>query len=240
MDDRASGAALAGAAQALAQASRATMLVSLLDGRAWTVTELASAAGIGRPTATEHVHVLVDAGLAVERRQGRHRYLRLADARAASIVEELLSMTSPPPPRQSWRAHTSRQALDRARVCYDHLAGSLGVGIFDACVQQEFLDSDKRALTPAGEAWCASLGIDAAALRRARRPAVLRCLDWTERRDHLAGGLGAALMARFEALEWITRRAGTRAIEVTTVGREGIERTMPLAYDVLVDAWHTA
>lgn len=227
MNDRADGAALASRAAALADTSRATMLLGMLDGRAWTATELASHAGISRSTATEHLHVLRGAALIEDRHQGRHRYVRIRDEQIAHLVEMLAALGAPAPSRTGWRAIDADRELAFARTCYDHLAGLVGVRVAAAFVERGLIDpAMPTRLAPAGETWCEELGIDLGALRRSSRPEIVPCLDWTQRRDHLAGGLGAALLSRFVDLGWIVRRDGTRAVRLTAEGRAGLEAAL--------------
>lgn len=185
---------LAALAALLADETRASFCLALLDGRAWTAGELARAAGVAPSTASEHLGRLVGGGLLAEERQGRHRYLRLADGRTAQLVEELAAHAhagAPTPPR-TLREASLRHALARGRTCYDHLAGRLGIRVTDAMTGRGLLRQDTGfALTEEGLAWFAALGIDLATT--SRRPLARGCLDWTERRQHLAGTSGAAL-----------------------------------------------
>ncbi len=227
MNDRADGAALASRAAAFADTSRATMLLGMLDGRAWTATELAAHAGISRSTATEHLHVLRGADLVEDRHQGRHRYVRIRNEHAAHLVEMLAALGPPASPQPSWRAIDADRALAFARTCYDHLAGNLGVRVREAFEERGLIDAGAPTrLTAAGEAWCTAFGIDLAALRRSSRPEIVLCLDWTERRDHLAGGLGAAVLARCIERGWMARSPGSRAVRLTEEGRRGLASTL--------------
>ncbi|WP_425280784.1 ArsR/SmtB family transcription factor [Leucobacter coleopterorum] len=164
------------------------MLIGLLDGRAWTATELARYAGVANSTASEHLHVLVGSGLLEERRAGRHRYLRLKDPSVSELLEKLSLLTVPTAPRSSLSAVSRNHEMRAARTCYDHLAGELGVLLLAALRARRFLTAEF--LTREGAEWCASIGVDVEAVRGSRRPIVRYCLDWTERLDHLAGGLG--------------------------------------------------
>lgn len=212
---------LAGLAGLLADRTRAAFCVALLDGRAWTARELATYAGVAPSTASEHLSRLVAGGLLAERRQGRHRYVQLAHARVAELLEDLLAHVDPPPePAGTLRAATVSAALARGRTCYDHLAGRLGVAITDALSRTGRLDeSGGFALTERGLTWLtAVLGVDATALRPGRRPVARACLDWTERRSHLAGAAGAAVCRCFLDNGWV-RRVGTgRAVRLTPAG----------------------
>jgi DNA-binding transcriptional ArsR family regulator len=209
------GQELAAWARILADGTRATVCLALLDGRAWTATELARSAGVSRPTISEHLNLLVDRGLLTEVRQGRHRYVKLAGPETAELLEGLAALT----PRRtevanSLAAASKRDAFARARTCYDHFAGKLGVALTDAMTERGLLDwSEGVALTPEGQQWLENLGI-AVELRRGR-PAVRSCLDVTERRPHLAGAVGAALCDHALKQGWVSRIAGGRALKVT-------------------------
>lgn len=232
MDDRANGLALANVAAVIAEPSRATMLLGMLDGRAWTATELAALAGVARSTATEHLHRLVAGGLVEERHQGRHRYVRLADAQVAALIEHLAAATSPAAPVASLRGIEKDRRLRAARTCYDHLAGSLGVRICDAFSSRGYIDlSGSPRLTEEGDAACARLGMAPGTWPRTRRPLVLLCLDWTERRDHLAGALGAAILRSFRERGWVVDDGPTRTVRVTDAGEAALAAHLDLHLD---------
>ncbi|GAA3756166.1 winged helix-turn-helix domain-containing protein [Micromonospora maritima] len=229
MTTRADGRALAGLAALLADPTRAEFCLALLDGRAWTAGELARRAGVAASTASDHLTRLVRGGLLAEERQGRHRYVRLADPSVAQLVEDLAARTpAPATSPRTLRAASAGAALAYARTCYDHLAGRLGVLLHDALLARGVLDrAGGLALTPAGTAWLAELGVPVEPLRATRRPLVRDCLDWTERRPHLAGALGAALCGRFLDLGWTARGAG-RALRLTPAGRDGLAAALAL------------
>jgi DNA-binding transcriptional ArsR family regulator len=218
-------AALAGL---LADGTRASFCLALLDGRAWTASELARHAGVAASTASEHLTLLVGGGLLAEERQGRHRYVRLADPGVAELIESLASRA----PRSTGAARTlsaanRRVALARARTCYDHLAGELGVAITDAMTYRGLLDwSEGIALTTAGRVWLAEVGIEVAAT--SRRPAVRSCLDWTERRAHVAGAVGAAFYRHAIDVGWVKRIGSGRAVSLTDAGGDALERLLGL------------
>jgi DNA-binding transcriptional ArsR family regulator len=223
MLDAVDGRPLAELAALLADRTRASICLALLDGRAWTAGELARLAGVAAPTATEHLNRLVAGGLLTEVRQGRHRYLRLAGPRVAHLVEELSTYSAMPPPPPSLRGVSGRAALVAARTCYDHLAGRLGVALLDAVTDRGLLDRSAGAVfTPAGLAWLADLGVDPVAPPPGRRPLIRLCLDWTERREHLAGTAGAALCAHFLAAGWIERGPRGRMVRITPAGERGL------------------
>ncbi|MFJ8822194.1 ArsR/SmtB family transcription factor [Streptomyces sp. NPDC102467] len=212
---------LAALASLIADETRAACLLALLDGRAWTAGELARHAGVAASTASEHLGKLVAGGLLAEERQGRHRYVRLADVGAAQLVEGLAAYAVPgggerPP---TLRASSARDAMARGRTCYDHLAGRLGVAVADGMVERDLLRVDAGfALTDAGLGWFRGLGITLDP--GGRRPLARGCLDWTERRVHLAGVAGAALCRHAFASGWVGRIGSERAVRVTRGGAE--------------------
>lgn len=230
---QAAGPDLATVAKLLADGTRAGFCLALLDGRAWTATELARHAGVAPSTATEHLHALVRGNLLAEERQGRHRYVRLAGPHVAELIESLASMAPErtPAPR-SLSAAGRRQALAHARTCYDHLAGTVGVAITDAMLDRSLLDLEHGlSLTGAGTTWLEELGITVPA--GTRRPSVRSCLDWTERRPHLAGAVGAALCRHAFDADWITPVGTTRAVAVTPRGRQALRRHLGLSGELL-------
>ncbi|MCX4861584.1 ArsR/SmtB family transcription factor [Streptomyces canus] len=214
---------LARLAALIADETRAACLLALLDGRAWTAGELARHAGVAASTLSEHLGKLVAGGLLAEERQGRHRYVRLADARVAHLVEDLAAQVSPdavPRPR-NLRESSAGSAMARGRTCYDHLAGRLGIAVTDALTSRQFLRQDTGfALTDAGLAWFEATGISLD--RKGRRPLARACLDWTERRPHLAGVAGAALCRHALAEGWCVRIGSERAVKVTATGERAL------------------
>jgi DNA-binding transcriptional ArsR family regulator len=220
---------LAGFASLLADGTRATFCMSLLDGRAWTAGELARGAGVAPSTATEHINHLIAGGLLVEHRQGRHRYVRLADARVAELIESIASYAPAAPRPTTLRGATIAGALANGRTCYDHLAGRLGVNVTHAMLGSGLLGSESGfTLTDAGARWLTGLGIDVDSLRKARRPFVRECLDWTERTPHLSGGVGAALCGLVFDSGWITRTGTHRAVKLTEHGTQALARHLGL------------
>jgi DNA-binding transcriptional ArsR family regulator len=208
---------LADVAAVLADPSRSTMCLALLDGRAWTVGELARAGRLAPSTATEHVNRLRTAAFVQTLRQGRHTYVRISDPRVAELVERIAEHSRPPAQR-GLRATLRAERLSHARTCYDHLAGRLGVRLRDGMIAARLLDtSGGLALTAAGRSVFAALEVT---LPAATGRAFLRdCLDWTERREHLAGGAAAALLNRCLSAGWL-KRFPDRAIRVLPAARE--------------------
>ncbi|KDN72766.1 ArsR family transcriptional regulator [Streptomyces olindensis] len=216
--------ALARLAGLIADETRAMCLLALLDGRAWTAGELARHAGVADSTLSEHLCRLVAGGLLAEERQGRHRYVRLADARVAQLVEDLAAQVGPADravrPR-SLRESSAGSAMARGRTCYDHLAGRLGITVTDALTARGLLEQETGfALTDAGLAWFEAAGIGLE--RRGRRPLARACLDWTERRPHLAGVAGAALCRHALDAGWCVRIGSERAVKVTATGERAL------------------
>ncbi|MGW1011745.1 ArsR/SmtB family transcription factor [Streptomyces termitum] len=225
---------LAAFAALFAEESRAAMLLALLDGRAWTAGELARHARVAPSTATEHLGKLVAGGVLAEERQGRHRYVRLAGPGIAHLVEELagLAGSGPDRPPRSLGEATAERALARGRTCYDHLAGRLGVAVTGALTARGLLDQEGGfALTGPGLEWFAELGVPLAA--KGRRPLARGCLDWTERRPHLAGLAGAALCAHALDSGWCVRIGTGRAVKTTPAGERALHRALGIEPDAL-------
>jgi len=208
---------LAGLARLVADPSRAEMLASLMDGRAWTGRELARAANVTPSTASVHLARLVRSALVSVIAQGRHRYYRIGSPEVAHALESLMVLAPAPEPRHP-TARGLDEALRRARTCYDHLAGVLGVSLADALRNGGAIAFDEAGvrLTPQGLDLFGRLGI--AYDLAGRRPQCRACLDWSERRWHVAGVAGAALCRHALENEWVRRRASTRALDVTARG----------------------
>ena len=221
-----SGTMIAEIAALAGDPARANILTALLDGRAMTATELSFAARVTPQTASAHLAKLVEAGLITATPSGRHRSFRLSSAKIAQMLESIGAVALDSRPR--FRP-LSRQAaaLRDARVCYDHLAGRLGVMLADALSEQQHIEfsDDGGVVTPSGEAFFTKFGIDLGASRKNRRVFCRPCVDWSERRPHLAGAVGAALADRLIHLNWIKRKRDTRAITITPIGWANIERT---------------
>jgi DNA-binding transcriptional ArsR family regulator len=220
MDDTPGVAAIAGL---IGDRTRATILMGLMAGRSVTASELARAASVTKQTASAHLSKLADARLVAVEQAGRHRYFRIADHHVAGVIESLTGLAHR---LGATRIATgpSDPAMRKARVCYDHLAGDLGVLVCDSLSQQGCLRTTGAtpALTDKGERFCGDLGIDVAALEAGRRPVCLTCLDWSVRRHHLAGALGAAILSRIYALGWARRQRESRVVSFSAVGEQSL------------------
>jgi DNA-binding transcriptional ArsR family regulator len=225
-----SGAMIAEIAALAGDPARANILAALLDGRAMTATELAYAAHVTPQTTSAHLAKLTAAGLITATPSGRHRYFRLASARVAQMLETIGSVVIASRPRFRPLSRLAAELRD-ARVCYDHLAGRLGVAIADAMIRRGYivLEDEGGHLTDAGIRYLAGLGIDLydPALQR-RRHMCRACLDWTERRPHIGGAIGAALAERWLALGWIARAKDSRAVTLTAAGERGFRDSLGL------------
>jgi DNA-binding transcriptional ArsR family regulator len=215
---------IAAVAALLADSTRAAMLLSLLDGRIRPASELARLGHVTAATASEHLSKLVAGGLVAVEPRGRFRFYRLANVGLAEALETLATI-APRRKAGGFREQQRAAAIQQARLCYDHLAGSLGVMITDALVAERAIAREDRAFLLSDKAHAAfgDLGIDVDGLRRGRRLLGRACLDWSERRYHLGGPLGVALASRLLELEWIERSPETRALRVTNDGRRALK-----------------
>ncbi len=237
---------LAAVADLLADRSRCRILLALGDGRALPASVLADEAGVAASTASAHLRRLVDARMLRLEAHGRHRYYRLASPQVGELIEAVARL-APPMKVRSLREGTKAEAVRRARTCYDHLAGRLGVALMEGLLDQGVLTGgdgqfdDRRArrdrlaapgwdvayvLSERGVDKLDELGVDCSAA--GKRPLVRYCVDWSEQRHHLAGALGARLAARLEDLGWICRLPGTRAVRVTDAGADGLRQSLEL------------
>ena len=213
------GPSIAKVAALIGDHARAEVLTALMADRALTATELAGIAGVTKQTISAHLAKLLDAGLVAVEHQGRHRYFRLADPDVAALLESLMGVAFRTGAVRL-RSSPREPALRKARVCYDHLAGELGVMAYESLLAQKVLATGEEGvrLTPAGARWFSALGIDAPALATQRRAFCRPCLDWGERRHHLGGALGTALLARIDELGWARRSEGSRVMAFTPPG----------------------
>lgn len=203
--------------------ARANMLMALMAGLALTVTELAHEAGVSLPTASEHLGKLGRAGLVATERQGRHRYFRLSDPDVVHALEALMPVAARVGHLRT-RTGPHDSALRHARSCYDHLAGNLAVRIFDDLVRHALLmrRGNGARVTDKGRRFFAQRAIDIDALSQGRRPLCRACLDWSERRAHLGGALGAAIFNRVLDEGWVARERGTRIVRFRANGERAI------------------
>lgn len=224
------GPNIAEVAALIGDPARANILTALMDGRALTATELSYRAGVSPQTTSGHLAKLTASGLLALESQGRHRYFRLANPAVAHAVEALMMLTTHTPPRHRPPSRED-QAIRLARTCYDHLAGKLGVAVTEAMLDRAWIEPAGRdyRVTAAGDAFLRNLGIEIDKARQQRRAFARQCLDWSERRPHLAGALGAALARRGFDLGWIRRAGDGRALQVTTAGHKALSELFGVA-----------
>ncbi|HET8529185.1 MAG TPA: helix-turn-helix transcriptional regulator [Gaiellaceae bacterium] len=213
----------------LGDGARAQMLLALLGGDALSAGRLAEIGGVSPSGATAHIRRLRDGGLVTCERSGRRLLVRLANDETAAALEALARI-APRPPVRTLRQSAADDALRRARTCYDHLAGELGVAVTDALVERKLLRAGDGAfdVPAAGVSWFGQLGVDVEQVRERRRAFARECVDWTERRPHLAGALGAGLADAFVARRFVERLPGGRALAVTSAGRRWLRRELAL------------
>ncbi|HPR05475.1 MAG: winged helix-turn-helix transcriptional regulator [Zoogloeaceae bacterium] len=209
--------------------ARADILTALMADRALTATELAGIAGVTKQTVSAHLAKLVDAGLIEVAAQGRHRYFRLAGRDVAHLLESLMGVAFRTGAVRL-RSSPREPALRKARVCYDHLAGELAVAAFDAMLMRGWFAARPGALslTDTGRAGFGTLGVDVAGSGPSRRPACRMCLDWGERRHHLAGGVGAALLRWMHDAGWARRQKDSRVVVFSAEGEKAFREVFLL------------
>ena len=210
-------------ASALSDPSRVSILCALMDGRAWTATELSVVAGIAASTTSGHLNRLLSNGLVICLTQGRYRYYSLAGHHIAELLENLMGVSMHPS-----TTHTSSTPVNLryARTCYDHLAGELAVNIYDFMLRENWLEAAGTGLTSAGKIHFENMGVMLNS--RTRRKPCCPCLDWSERRFHLGGDAGSALFTLFLQKEWVKRIQGYREVNVTDSGRVAMNRLFKL------------
>ena len=218
------GPDIARVASLIGDPARANILSALMDGRALTVTELAASAGVTVSTTSLHLRKLEEGGLVEPAKQGRHRYFALAGPQVAEVLEALMGLAQH---TGAVRVRTGPrdEELRHARLCYDHLAGEKGVAVLDSLKRRKLLAGDNLDITENGRVFFLEFGIDLAALENGRRKMCRSCLDWSMRRDHLAGALGSALWNRMQELGWVHRADGSRVVTFTQDGARAFERT---------------
>lgn len=210
--------------------ARANILAALMGGRALTASELVYAAGVSPQTTSGHLGKLTGGGLIACIKQGRHRYYRIATHRVAEMLEGIMAVVADAPPRHRPPSKLD-DAMRNARTCYDHFAGKLGVGLTEAlCAHGHIALTDEAGeVTDSGAIFFEKFGVDLAAARSRRRIFCRPCLDWTERRPHLGGSVGAALARRCFDLGWLERMREGRALIVTKAGRRGLSEIFGLS-----------
>lgn len=209
--------------------ARANILTALMSGKALTATELSAEAGVTLQTTSAHLTKLVEGGLLRVRKQGRHKYFTLSNDDIANVLEALMGLAS----NAGYLRHRSgpkNQAMRKARVCYNHLAGDMGVHLFESMISkgQLIIKNDAISLTEDGITFSANLGVDINQLNKQKAPLCRECLDWSARRSHLAGGLGRAFLSKFLEKKWAKRLPNSRVIQFSTIGEKEFYSTFKL------------
>nr|WP_180901822.1 MULTISPECIES: helix-turn-helix transcriptional regulator [unclassified Martelella] len=234
MTNMVSANTLASIAALIGDVARANMLSALLGGKALTAGELAAVAGVSPQTASGHLARLVDGALVTVEKQGRHRYFRLASAEVAETLEHL-SLLSTTGPARHRPTGPKDEAMRVARTCYDHMAGAIAVGITDSLVQSGYLEFEGAAglVTETGRTFFCEFGVPLAEAGKSRRALCRTCLDWSERRHHIGGWLGAAMLARCSERHWLRPAREGRALTLTREGQAGFAATFAIDPAVL-------
>jgi DNA-binding transcriptional ArsR family regulator len=219
------GPDIAGIANLVGDPARANMLTALMAGSALTASELALEGGVSLPTASSHLAKLMDGGLLTVASQGRHRYYGLSGPQVAGMLEAIMGVAASIGPKRA-RPGPREPRMREARICYDHLAGEHAVRMLDSLLARKVLVRDGKAikLGEAGASHFAAIGIDVAAGKTSRRPMCRDCLDWSVRRSHLAGALGAAILDKIIAEKWARRHKDSRVVTFSPKGRMEFER----------------
>ena len=217
----------------LGETARATMLAALMGGQALTSSELADLAHVSRSTASEHLSKMVRARLLTVTQKRRNRYYRIASPLVARMLESIKAVAALETPARYQPRSVRDDAMRFARTCYDHLAGQLGVAIADALIARRYvlLSEDGGAVTPAGERFLTTFGAELHSKSAGRRIFCRACLDWSERRYHIAGYVGAEIWRRAQELGWVSQRHGERAVHVTPAGRSGFRDALGVKLD---------
>lgn len=223
------GPYIAEAAALIGDPTRANMLAALMDGRALTASELGFAARVAPSTASGHLAKLTEGRLLSVMANGRHRYYRLASPAVAQVLENLMALAVDGPPRYRPRSRCD-EAMARARTCYDHFAGRLGVALADRLAERNhiLLSDEGGVVTDSGQDFLRDIGVELKGSKPTHRALCRPCLDWSERRWHIGGAVGAAIAARSFDLGWTERQKDSRAITVTPAG----ERTLDELFDI--------
>ena len=210
--------------------ARTNILSALMGGRALTAKELACAASVSPQTTSGHLGKLAGANLVAGVKQGRHRYFRIATPQVAEMLEAIMEVAAAAPPRYRPPSKAD-DAMRAARTCYDHVSGLLGVRLADRLAERELviLGAEAGEVTPAGAEFLSKLGVDLSAARTRRRLFCRPCMDWTERRPHIGGAVGAALASRLFDLKWIERMRDSRSLMITPACRRGLYETFAIS-----------
>ncbi len=216
-------------AHALSDASRTTILCTLMDNRAYSATELATIINLAPSTTSQHLAILIEQQLIICVKQGRYRYFKLKDAETAERLEQLMYFSTQ---SNSHALSKTPKHLRYARTCYHHLAGKVAVLLHDQLMTLQWLN-DTYQLTPQGQQALAVLGITVPFKPKSQQPIVCGCLDWSERRFHLGGQLGTALLSYFEKERWVERQLTHRALTFTTKGQQAFEKFFSLTLPVI-------
>ena len=219
------GPDLARVASLVGDPARANMLTALMDGGALTASELALEGGVTAQTASSHLAKLIEGGLLAVATQGRSRYFTLSNPQVAAMLEAIMGVADAVGPKRA-RPGPRDASMREARVCYDHLAGERAVAMLDRFLERRIVvrDGDAVALGESGRPFFEAVGIDLDAIRSPRRPLCRACLDWSVRRSHLAGALGAAILDKVVAEKWARREPGSRVVKFTPTGKAAFER----------------
>ncbi len=220
-----SGPNISRVAALMGDPARSNMLLSLMDGRALTASELASSSGITKQTASSHLAKLLAGNLVAKEVQGRHHYYRLSDPDVAHAIEALLNVAERGPGKRT-RTGPKDPALRKSRICYDHLAGELGVMMYDRMHEKSWLTDKDGSMEVSTDGWVAlrDIGLHPSDITKSRRPECKTCLDWSMRRHHLAGQVGALILDRVFELGWAKRQSGSRVIEFSYSGEKSFRR----------------
>ncbi|MEO9870663.1 ArsR/SmtB family transcription factor [Ekhidna sp.] len=212
----------------IAEPARATILWCLLDGRAYTATELALFANLSPQAGSNHLNKLREHGLISTEKQGRHKYYRISNSEVAYAIEAIAAIIPKRESRESGKEKLPTSGIKHARTCYDHLAGYMGVKIHEKLIARKLLSEDDSQYLPTseGENWFASLGIDCQKLSKTKRKFAYKCLDWSERKHHLGGALGAALLEAMIERDWIRKIEHSREVVITFSGSKNLHEVL--------------
>lgn len=216
----------------IGERARAKMLWNLLDGRAYTATELATCADISKQACSNHLQKLIDAKILVVEKQGRYRYYRFASDQIALVIENLASIVPPDIELKKTTKEVLPEGIRFARTCYDHLAGRLGVQITNCLLEKGVIvrHADQYEVSEIGNHWFYNQGINIADLKKSKRKFAYPCLDWSERKHHIGGALGCALLRNFLEKDWVRRKSDCRSVILTGKGKKEMYTVFKLSF----------